>query len=55
MICLCSCSEQKGHQFFIGGSTTPLTDGIFETGPYRVPSKLQDPTILGQIGPFSAQ
>ena len=27
-----------------------LTDGIFETGAYRVPSKSQNPTILGQGG-----
>ena len=28
-----------------------LTDGIFETGAYGVPSKSQNPTILGQGGP----
>ena len=27
-----------------------LTDGIFETGAYWVPSKSQNPTILGQGG-----
>ena len=33
-----------------------LTDGTFETGAYRVvPSKLQNPTILGQGGPSSTQ
>ena len=26
----------------------PLTDGIFETGAYGVPSKSQNPTVLGQ-------
>ena len=33
----------------------PLTGSIFETGAYGVPSKLQNPTILGQCGPFSTQ
>jgi hypothetical protein len=28
-----------------------LTEGIFETGVYRVPSKSQNPTVLGQGGP----
>ena len=28
--------------------TVPLTDGIFETGAYGVPSKSQNPTVLGQ-------
>ena len=32
-----------------------LTDGIFETGAYGVPSKSQDPTVLGQGGPSSTQ
>ena len=32
-----------------------LTDGIFETGAYGVPSKSQNPTILGQGGPSSTQ
>jgi hypothetical protein len=30
-----------------------LTDGVFETGAYGVPSELQNPTILGQGGPSS--
>ena len=30
-----------------------LTDGIFETGAYRVSSKSQKPTVLGQGGPSS--
>ena len=30
-----------------------LTDGIFETSAYRVPSKSQNPTVLGQGGPSS--
>ena len=30
-----------------------LTDEIFETGAYGVPSKLQNPTVLCQRGPFS--
>ena len=33
----------------------PLTDGIFETGAYPVPSKSQDPTILVRGGPSSTQ
>ena len=32
-----------------------LTDGIFETGGYGVPSKSQNPTILYQGGPSSNQ
>ena len=32
-----------------------LTDGIFETGAYGVPSKSKNSTILGQGGPSSAQ
>ena len=30
-----------------------LTDGIFETGAYGVPSKSQNPTVLGQGGASS--
>jgi hypothetical protein len=32
-----------------------LTDDIFESGAYGVPSKSQNPTILGQGGPSSTQ
>ena len=32
-----------------------LTDGIFETGAYGVPSKSQNPTVLGQGSPSSTQ
>ena len=32
------------------GLTQALTDSIFETGAYEVPSKSQNPTILGQVG-----
>ena len=32
-----------------------LTDGIFETGAYAVPSKSQNSTVLGQGGPSSTQ
>jgi hypothetical protein len=32
-----------------------LADGIFETGAYGVPSKSQNPTVLGQGGPSSTQ
>ena len=35
--------------------TVPLTDGIFETGAYGVPSKSENPTVLGQGGPSSTQ
>ena len=33
----------------------PLTDGIFETGAYVVPSKSQNATVLDQGGPSSTQ
>ena len=32
-----------------------LTDGIFETGAYEVPSKSQNPSVLGQGGPSNTQ
>ena len=32
-----------------------LTDGIFETGAYGVPSKSQNATVLSQGGPSSTQ
>ena len=32
-----------------------LTDGIFETGAYGVPSKSQNQTVLGQGVPFSTK
>ena len=32
-----------------------LTDVIFETGAYGVPSKLRNPTVLGQGGPSKGQ
>ena len=32
-----------------------LTDGIFETDAHGVPSKSQNPTILGQGGPSSTR
>ena len=38
------------------GLLTPfkkLTDGVFKTGACKVPSKLQNPTILDQFGPSS--
>ena len=35
--------------------TLILTDGIFETGAYGVPSKSQKLTVLGQGGPSSTQ
>ena len=34
---------------------TPLKDGIFESGAYGVPSKSQNPTVLGLSGPSSTQ
>ena len=36
-------------------SSLNLTDTIFESCPYRVPSKSQNPTILGQRGLTSTQ
>jgi hypothetical protein len=41
--------------YFILSFHLILTDGIFETGAYGVPSKSQNPTILGQGGPSSTQ
>ena len=35
--------------------SSTLTDGIFETGAYGVPSKSQNPTVLGQGGFSSTQ
>ena len=32
-----------------------ITDGIFETGAYKVLSKSQNPTVLGQGGSSSTQ
>jgi hypothetical protein len=32
-----------------------MTYSIFETGAYKVPSKSQNPTVLGQGGPSSTQ
>jgi hypothetical protein len=32
-----------------------LTYSTFETGAYEVPSKSQNPTVLGQGGPYSTQ
>ena len=34
---------------------TPLKDGIFESGAYRVPSKSQNSTVMGQGGPQASQ
>ena len=39
--------------FFAVFHNVYLTDGIFETGAYRFPSKSQNLTVLGQGGPFS--
>ena len=38
-----------------GDETKLLTDGIFETGAYAVPSKSQNSTVLGQGGSSSIQ
>ena len=35
--------------------TLILTDGIFETGAYGVPSKSQNPIVLGQGGSSTTQ
>ena len=37
------------------GLTQALTDSIFETGAYEVPSKSQNQTVLSQGGPSSTQ
>ena len=37
--------------FFRKTTRLPLTDGIFETGAYRVPSKSLNPIFVGQGGP----
>ena len=34
------------------GASVALKSGIFETGVYGVPSKSQNPTVLGQGGPM---
>ena len=49
---------QNKYQIRVSAHCRPivaLTDGIFETGAYIVPSKLQNPTVLGQGGPSSNQ
>ena len=40
--------HEFGGQFILQNS-----DGIFETGAYGVPSKSQNPTVLGQGGPYT--
>ena len=42
--------KTSGEQFIY-----VLADGIFETGAEGVPSKSQNPAILGQGGPSSTQ
>ena len=37
------------------GKTSFLTDSILETGAYGVPSKSQNPTVLGHDGLSSTQ
>ena len=48
-------SQSKQSAFIFDSSWHVLTDGIFETGAYGVPSKLQNPIVLGQGGPSSTQ
>jgi hypothetical protein len=43
-----SCLIKKTHEILF--SENHLTDSIFETGAYGVPSKSQNPTVLGQSG-----
>ena len=42
--------HEFGGQFILQNS-----DGIFETGAFGVPGKSQNPTVLGQGGPYSTQ
>ena len=45
----CHRFDQKTNEFFFKDfCPSLLTDGIFETGAYGVPSKSQNPTILDQ-------
>ena len=51
-------SKEKGYlknQRWRKIGNISLTDGIFETGAYGVPSKSQNPIVLGQGGPSSTQ
>ena len=48
-------SQSKQSAFIFDSSWHVLTDGIFKTGAYGVPSKSQNPTIFGQGGPSSTQ
>ena len=41
---------KKLQDFKLKKSCLALTDGIFETGAYGVPSKSQNSTVLGQGG-----
>ena len=41
------------HSKLIMHGAESLTDGIFEIGAYGIPSKSQNPTVLGQGGPSS--
>ena len=47
-------SQSKQSAFIFDSSWHVLTDGIFKTGAYGVPSKSQNPIVLGQGGPSSA-
>ena len=56
--CFDSNNNNKYHQVLMRATRLwlfPLTDGIFETGAYAVPSKSQNPIVLGQGGPSSTQ
>ena len=51
---LCN-DESFGRYVHSSMNFEPLTDRIFETGAYGVPSKSQNPTVLDQGGPSSTQ
>ena len=48
-------SQSKQSAFIFDSSWHVLTDGIFKTGAYGVPSKSQNLTIFGEGGPSSTQ
>ena len=53
-ITLLLCNPREHSVCFISNGFKSLTDSFFETGAYGVPSKLQNPSVLGQGGPSSA-
>ena len=47
--------EDSHTKCFLLDFEFPLTNGIFETGAYRLQSKSQNPNVLGQSHPSSTQ